>query len=188
MRCFWEGWEANTDYLARNGWDISVSCNQNHMTSQSGVEMILRHKSTNMNDPFYMMGQCQLSTYEIQMRANERDIVDLFRSMSFKMGCMPSNDVRIMHTDPAAFVQVKPLMSMPSMPNEMVSIRHLGIFEPVNAEADPQRDLIIKPDKIENILDQILNAQEKGIDDIRDREYQRGKVRQEHGRIITLVA
>lgn len=174
VRVHWAGFRSDTISLAKEGWRIATRSDFLAAIGTNQVSVVL----CNPNKTFVMQGGVSVSDMKLHA-LQPGGLIQMLQAMRFELEAQPLCDIiaygpvgNFREIEPAAFIDVK-------NPKQ-------SIFEVFRAKGDALgNDLIIKPKKIGELLDFILDAQETTKIEIDEREKTRAY--KNYGRILTLA-
>jgi hypothetical protein len=177
----WAGFESNTLVLQNNGWRIAIEDEFDHIMYQHQIRFLLRHETLNITaitsieqvdfERLYMNGKGKYEMPYFHIYIAARDII-YTRIPEIKLGNLYEIDARPEYIE-----------------EENINFNDLPIFKTL---IKPDNALIVEPDKIADILAQIVECQSPKQAEIRERirkESGRNDIKQTlHAQILSVAA
>ena len=132
----WQGWDATTDVLSRNGWELSVEIDDIMSTAQTQIRLAMRHAGMKI------VGISILSDWYGDMSKFARREVQY--PISFRMQGI-SHDI-IYQADRPPFSSFMPTSGSVKITNESYSLYRAPIFQAVTQRPQSEQILLDQAD------------------------------------------
>jgi hypothetical protein len=153
------GFESDTLTLQNNGWQLALEDEFDHMLYRHRMRFILKHDMLNL--------YCLSNIEEIDYHSiyNMNDMFEISKKVHIFQIQVIARDVVLKGLQPINMDCVNQIDAMP----EIVEIQQLSLLPIFKTIVQPDNALIVEPDKISALLEQIVACQSPKQAEIRER-------------------
>jgi hypothetical protein len=178
----WSGFESDTYRLGRAGWQVAIEEEQMRME----LRLMMHHPNFGLTAYGIMRDSFALRDMSIGRFAS----VD--RLPPFVIQMVRAKDHRVVMHEPLNLADFRRVETVPTVTSWEGRMEDFPLFAELFAPIPEAQELIVDPQDVQAMLDQILKVQAPMRKEIRERDRRRdgreAEMRQVHAQIITLKA